>query len=79
MAVTRPAAALARLLDALEADILDAPAEDIRAALRETGRAREGALHEIRSLLRQAEAAEDGHGAAMPRDGPGGGVGAHRH
>lgn len=48
--------ALTALLDALEADLLGAPKQEVQAALRETGRAREGAIHELRSLLRDAQA-----------------------
>ena len=48
--------ALAALLDALEADLLGAPAQEVQAALRETGRARESAIYEIRSLLRDVQA-----------------------
>jgi hypothetical protein len=48
--------ALAGLLDALESDLLGASAEEVRAALSETGRAKESAVHELRSLLRDAEA-----------------------
>jgi len=51
--------ALAALLDALEANLLGAPSEEVQAALRETGRARESAVREVRSLLREAEA--EGH------------------
>jgi hypothetical protein len=53
------AAALAALLNALEADLLGAASEDVWTALRETGRARESAVGEIRSLLR--DAAAEGH------------------
>lgn len=49
-------AALTALLDALEADLLLASKDDVQTALRETGRAKEGAVREIRSLLRDAEA-----------------------
>ncbi len=52
-------AALAALLDALEADLLSASKEEMGAALRETGRAKEGAVREIRSLLRDAERDSD--------------------
>ena len=51
--------ALTDLLDALESDLFGASAEEVRAALSETGRARESAVRELRSLLRDAEA--DGH------------------
>ncbi len=52
-------AALTALLDALESDLLGAPKEDVQAALRETGRAKEGAVREIRSLLHDAEGDSD--------------------
>ncbi len=62
-------AALAALLDALEADLLSAPKENVEAALRETGRAKEGAIREIRSLLRDAEGDSDkGYPLALPSD-----------
>ena len=63
-------AALAALLDALAADLLAAPTEDVQAALRDTSRAKEGAVREIRSLLREAQ--EDGadcYPPALPCDG----------
>ena len=50
------ASALAALLDVLEADLLGVPSEEVQAALRETGRARESAIRELRSLLRDTEA-----------------------
>ena len=67
------ASTLAVLLDALEADLLGAPQEDVQAALRETGRAREGAAQEVRALLRDAEAdGHDGRPLVLPRDEHGG-------
>jgi hypothetical protein len=51
--------ALTGLLDALESDLFGASAEEVGTALSETGRARESAVRELRSLLRDAEA--DGH------------------
>ena len=69
----RPAAPLARslmaLLDALEQDLLAAPAAEVQDAQRHTGRARRAACHEVRSLLIEALAAsEDGAAAtASPR------------
>ncbi len=48
--------ALAALLDALEADLLSAPSHEVHAALRETSRARESAICEVRSLLRDVQA-----------------------
>lgn len=61
--------ALAALLDTLEADLLGASSEEVQAALRETGRARESAVLELRSLLRDAEAdGQDGCPPALPRD-----------
>ena len=62
-------AALAVLLDALEADLLRAPNGDLGAALRETCRAKEGAIREIRSLLRDAEGrSENGYPLTLPFD-----------
>ena len=73
------ASALAALLDALEADLLGAASEDVQAALRETGRAREGAAQEVRALLRDAEAdGHDGCPLALPCDGQDG-MGTQRH
>ena len=57
--MTRPwdaPSALTALLDALEADLLGAPKQEVQAALRETGRAQESAIHELRSLLRDVQA-----------------------
>ncbi len=71
--------ALAALLDALEEDLLGAPREDVQAALRETGRAREGAAQEVRALLRDAEAdGHDGRPLALPCGGQDG-LGTRRH
>ncbi len=62
-------AALAALLYALEADLLSAPKEDVGEALRETGRAKEGAVREISSLLRDAERdSDDRCPTALPSD-----------
>lgn len=73
------AAALAALLDALEADLLGASPEEVQAALRETGRAREGAAQEVRALLRDAEAdGQDGCPLALPCGGHDG-MGTQRH
>jgi len=52
--------ALEALLDAMQADLLAAPAEDVRDALRETGRSKDGACREIRSVLEEAFAADEG-------------------
>lgn len=62
---------LLAVLDALEQDLLAAPAEEVRDALRETGRARDGACQEVRSLLDGAAAAsEDEPPPAMPSGAP---------
>jgi len=53
-------AALEALLDEMEADLLAAPAEDVRDALCETGRSEDGAYREIRSVLDEACAANEG-------------------
>ncbi len=53
-------AALEALLDAMEADLLAAPAEDVQDALRETGRSKDGAYREIRLMLDEAFAADEG-------------------
>jgi len=56
--------ALDALLDALEADLLGTSPEEVQAALREIGRARESAVHELRSLLR--DATTQGHDRYTP-------------
>ena len=48
----RPSADLDKLLDGLEAEILGASDEEVRAALREAGRVEKAFAHEIRALLR---------------------------
>ena len=48
---------LTALLDALEQDLLAAPADEVRDTQRETGRARQSACYEVRSLLNEAVAA----------------------
>ena len=59
---------LAALLDALEQDLLAAPADEVRDAQHATGRARQAACQEVRSLLDDAVAAgEDG---PTPRAAP---------
>ena len=55
---------LAALLDAMETDLLGTPVDEVQAALRETGRAQEGAIQELRSLLRDVQA--DGHDRCLP-------------
>jgi hypothetical protein len=60
--MTRPAhppAALTTLLDALEAELLAAPTEEVRDTLRLTARARDAACQEVRWLLNE--------GARRPR------------
>jgi hypothetical protein len=73
------ASALAALLDALEADLLGASPEEMRAALRETGRARESAVGEIRSLLRDAEAEGHNRGPLVLPSDERDGMGTQRH
>ena len=73
------ASALAALLDALEADLLGVASKDVQAALRETGRAREGAVQEVRALLHDAGAdSHDGCPLALPC-GKQDGMGTRRH
>ena len=55
---------LVALLDAMEADLLGTPVDEVQAALRETGRVREGVIQELRSLLRDVQA--DGHDRCLP-------------
>jgi hypothetical protein len=60
--MTRPwdtASALSALLDALEVDLIDAPKQEVQAALHETGRVQESAIYELRSMLRDVQA--EGH------------------
>ena len=45
---------LQALLDAVEAELLAAPIEEVRDVLRETGRARDAVCREIRSVLNEA-------------------------
>jgi hypothetical protein len=62
VAMTRPgnrASALVRLLDALEADLLTAAAEELRGALCETGRDPSGTCQEITAVLEAAMQQED--------------------
>jgi hypothetical protein len=64
-----PQSGLTALLDALERELLAAPADEVRAALRETGRARNIACQEVRALLNEAIAAsEEGSAATPPLD-----------
>lgn len=53
-------AALEALLDAMEADLLAAPAEDVRDALCETGRSKDGAYRETQLVLDEAYEADEG-------------------
>ena len=70
---------LAALLDAMEADLLSTPVDEVEAALRETGRARDDAIQELRSLLRDVEG--DGHDHCLPATLPDkhNGMGTRRH
>jgi hypothetical protein len=52
------------LLDALERELLAAPADEVRDAWRETGRARNIACQEVRALLNKAIVASDEGSAA---------------
>ena len=61
--MTRPrirSSALVRLLDAFEADLLTADAEELHDALRETGRDPGRACQGIRAVLEAAMQQEDG-------------------
>ena len=66
------------LLDALEADLLVAPAGEVRDTLRETGRSNEGACREVRSVLDAAAAADEGCAPACPPRDLGHQPGLHR-
>jgi hypothetical protein len=64
-----PRSGLAALLDALERELLAAPADEVREAWRATGRARDFAREEVRTLLDEAIAAsDDGSAATLPPD-----------
>ena len=82
LAMTRrpdPSLALLALLDALEAELLAAPAAEVRDALRETGRARDGACREVRSVLDHAAAANEDVPVAVAPCGMRDLLGLHRH
>jgi hypothetical protein len=69
MRLAHPPAALTALLDALEAELLAAPPVEVRFSLRLTGRARDAACDEVRSLLDEAKAATDeGSAQVRPHD-----------
>ena len=71
--MTRPgirSSALVSLLDALEADLLAAAAEELHDALRETGRDTDGACQEIRAVLEAALQQEDGPSLPTLRNWP---------
>ena len=79
-----PLAALTTLLDALEAELLAAPTVEVRFSLYLTGRARDAACQEVRSLLTDAGAAtEEGSAPTRPHDVRDGqirpGLGLYRH
>jgi hypothetical protein len=59
MRLAHPPAALTALLDALEAELLAAPPVEVRFSLGLTGRARDAACDEVRSLLNEAKAATE--------------------
>jgi hypothetical protein len=64
-----PQSGLTALLDALERELLAAPAAEVRDAWRETGRARNIVCEKVRALLDEAIAAsEDGSAARPPPD-----------
>jgi hypothetical protein len=67
--IHQPQSGLTKLLDALERELLAAGADELRDALRETGRARSIACQEIRVVLNEAIAAsEDDPAATLPPD-----------
>jgi hypothetical protein len=64
-----PQSGLTALLDALERELLAAPADEVRSAWHESGRARNMAFLEVQALLDEAIAAsEDGSAAPSPSD-----------
>ena len=64
-----PGSRLTALLDALERELLAAHSDDVRDALRGTGRARNAACQEVQALLNEAIVAS-GNGCTVtpPRD-----------
>ncbi len=71
--------ALTAFLDALEQDLLAAPADEVHAALRETGRAREAACQEVRTLLKEAVLVSEDGSAMTLSINPRAKNGLHRH
>ena len=68
-----PQSGLTALLDALERELLAAPAAEVGDVWRETGRARNIVCEEVRALLDEAIAAsEDAYAATPPPDKCGG-------
>jgi hypothetical protein len=61
-----PQSGLTALLDALEQELLAAPPDEVRDAWRETGRARNIACQEVRTLLDEAIAASEDGSTATP-------------
>ena len=74
-----PQSRLTALLDALEQEVMAAPAEEVRDAFREAGRARTVASREVRGLLNDAVAASEDGSAIMPPPHVCAGSGLHRH
>lgn len=70
---------LTALLDALEQDLLAAPKDEVRDTLNGTGRVRDAACEEIRSLLNEALAASDDGSAATTCPDTHGRTGLPRH
>ena len=70
---------LTALLDALERDLLAAPVDEVRDALGETGRARDAACQEIRSLLNEAMVASESGSAMTTLPKTRAKTGLHRH
>lgn len=70
---------LTALLDALEQDLLAAPVNEVRDAQCETGRARQAASQEIRSLLNEAVTTSEDDHPEVPSPGTRLQSGIHRH
>ena len=65
---SNPQSRLAALLDALERELLAAQTDEMRDAWHRTGRAHKIALQEVRALLDEAAASDEGRSETLPLD-----------